>query len=87
VSPDEFRGRKLVLRLRSRDDTPGRTEEAGGIAERLDEFRAGGAEGSGLSKDAVAAHDEFVAKRTAVGAPSFRRSREAESQWSEARSA
>ena len=62
VSLSDLRGRKVVLYLYPKDDTPGCTKEAIGFTEKLDEFKAAGAVVLGLSKDSVAKHDKFIAK-------------------------
>ena len=57
-----LRGRKVVLFLYPRDDTPGCTKEAIGFTDHLDQFRAAGAVVLGLSKDTVASHEKFIDK-------------------------
>ena len=52
----------LVLYFYPKDDTSGCTKQAIGFSERLDEFRAAGAEVLGVSKDAPAKHAKFRAK-------------------------
>ncbi len=62
VSRDDFKGRKLVVYLYPKDNTPGCTTEALEFSAALPEFRAAGAEVVGVSKDSVRKHDNFVAK-------------------------
>ena len=52
----------LVLYFYPKDDTSGCTKQAIGFSERLDEFRAAGAEVLGVSKDTPAKHAKFRAK-------------------------
>ena len=58
--PDD--GGALVLYFYPKDDTSGCTKQAIGFSERLDDFRAAGAEVLGVSKDPVAKHAKFRAK-------------------------
>ena len=62
VSLDQLRGKKVVLYLYPKDDTPGCTKEAIGFTEHRQAFEDAGAVVLGLSKDTVAKHDKFVAK-------------------------
>ena len=55
-------GGALVLYFYPKDDTSGCTKQAIGFSERLDDFRAAGAEVLGVSKDPVAKHAKFRAK-------------------------
>ena len=63
VSLSDFSGQKLVLFFYPRDDTSGCTKESIGFSEAKDDFAAAGAAVLGISKDSVASHDKFVAKR------------------------
>ena len=62
VSLSDFSGQTVVLFFYPRDDTSGCTKESIGFSEKLEEFRAAGAEVVGVSKDSVASHDKFVTK-------------------------
>ena len=62
VSLDQLRGKKVVLYLYPKDDTPGCTKEAIGFTEHGKAFEEAGAVVLGLSKDTVAKHDKFKAK-------------------------
>ena len=59
---DDFKGRPLVLYFYPKDDTPGCTKEAEGLAEAYPEFQAAGIQVVGVSKDGPASHDRFKAK-------------------------
>ncbi|MEM7440998.1 MAG: peroxiredoxin [Pseudomonadota bacterium] len=63
LSSADFAGKTLVLFFYPRDDTSGCTKESVGFSESLAEFEASGASVLGVSKDSVASHDKFVAKR------------------------
>ena len=63
VTLSALRGRAVVLFFYPRDDTPGCTKESIGFSEHLQEFADAGADVLGVSKDSVASHDKFVAKR------------------------
>jgi peroxiredoxin Q/BCP len=62
VTLADFRGKKVVLFMYPKDDTPGCTKEAVGFSERLSDFEAAGAVVVGMSKDPVTKHDKFAAK-------------------------
>ncbi len=62
VSLSDFKGRKLVLYFYPKDDTSGCTKEAIGFSERLEDFRAAGAEVLGVSKDTPQKHAKFREK-------------------------
>lgn len=62
VSLSDLRGRTVVLYFYPKDDTPGCTKQAISFSEKADEFAAAGAVIVGISRDAVSAHDKFVAK-------------------------
>ncbi|MBJ6373352.1 peroxiredoxin [Sedimentitalea arenosa] len=63
VSLSDLRGQAVVLFFYPRDDTPGCTKESIGFSEKLAAFTEAGATVLGLSKDSVASHEKFVAKR------------------------
>ena len=63
VSLSELKGQAVVLFFYPRDDTSGCTKESIGFSEAKDDFAAAGAVVFGISKDSVASHDKFVAKR------------------------
>ena len=63
VSLADLRGGVVVLFFYPRDNTPGCTTESIGFSEHLGAFQAAGAQVFGVSKDSVASHDKFVAKR------------------------
>ena len=62
VSLADFAGRYLVLYFYPKDDTPGCTKEAIGFTESKAEFDALNTAILGVSKDAPAKHDKFIAK-------------------------
>ncbi len=62
LSLADFKGRKLVVYLYPKDNTPGCTTEAIDFTAALPEFEAAGASVVGVSKDSVRKHDNFVAK-------------------------
>ncbi|UTH45530.1 thioredoxin-dependent thiol peroxidase [Loktanella salsilacus] len=63
VSLSDYAGRSVVLYFYPRDDTPGCTTEALDFTAAAGDFAAAGAVVLGVSKDPVAKHDKFVAKR------------------------
>lgn len=63
ITLSALKGRKIVLYFYPKDDTPGCTTEALEFTARKADFEAAGATIIGLSRDSVAAHDKFVAKR------------------------
>ena len=64
ISLADFAGRKLVLYLYPRADTPGCTNEAMDFSRLKPAFAKAGTEILGVSADPVAAQDKFKAKRT-----------------------
>jgi peroxiredoxin Q/BCP len=58
----DFKGSPLVVYFYPKDDTPGCTKEALGLAEAHPEFQAVGVAVVGISKDSAASHDRFRAK-------------------------
>ena len=63
VTLSDLRGGPVVLYFYPRDDTPGCTKEAIAFSEHLDQFHAAGAKVFGISKDSVASHAKFAAKK------------------------
>ncbi|MEM1300806.1 MAG: thioredoxin-dependent thiol peroxidase [Pseudomonadota bacterium] len=68
VTLSELKGKKVVLFLYPRADTPGCTKEAVGFTEAKAEFEAAGATVLGLSNDKVAKLDKFTDKHS-LGVP------------------
>jgi len=64
----DFKGKKLVLFLYPKDDTPGCTTESIEFTATRDEFDKAGAVVVGLSKDTVKKHDKFIEKHS-LGVP------------------
>lgn len=62
MSLADFKGRKLVLFLYPKDDTPGCTIESIEFTARTEDFTAAGAVIVGLSKDSPDSHDKFIKK-------------------------
>lgn len=56
-------GQPVVLFFYPRDNTPGCTKESVGFSESKAAFEAAGAKVFGISKDSMASHDKFVAKK------------------------
>lgn len=63
VSLSDLKGQAVVLYFYPRDNTSGCTKESIGFSEAREAFEAAGAQVFGISKDSVASHDKFVAKR------------------------
>ncbi|MEQ9694045.1 peroxiredoxin [Shimia sp. SDUM112013] len=63
VSLSAQRPAPVVLFFYPRDNTPGCTKEAIGFTESLPEFEAAGVKVFGISKDSIASHEKFVAKK------------------------
>lgn len=63
VTLSSLRPAPVVLFFYPRDDTPGCTKESIGFSELSQDFAALGARVYGLSKDSLASHDKFIAKR------------------------
>ncbi|MEO1732900.1 MAG: peroxiredoxin [Pseudomonadota bacterium] len=63
VTLSDLKGAAVVLFFYPRDDTSGCTKESIGFSEAQQEFEAAGAKIFGVSKDSVASHEKFVAKR------------------------
>lgn len=58
----DFKGKWLVIYFYPKDDTPGCTKEACGIAEVYDDFAKLGVTVLGISKDSPASHTKFKTK-------------------------
>ena len=64
VTLSTLKGKPVVLFFYPRDDTPGCTKESIGFSESKADFDAAGAVVFGISKDSMASHDKFTAKRS-----------------------
>lgn len=62
VSLSDFRGKKVVLYLYPKDNTPGCTRQACAFAAAYEGFKAFNAVVIGVSKDSAASHQKFAAK-------------------------
>lgn len=58
-----FKGKRVVLYFYPKDDTAGCTREALDFTEKADDFAAARTVVVGVSRDSVASHDKFAAKR------------------------
>lgn len=63
VTLSSLKGQPVVLFFYPRDNTPGCTKESIGFSENRDAFAEAGALVFGISKDSMASHEKFVAKR------------------------
>ena len=63
VTLSELQGSPVVLFFYPRDDTPGCTKESIGFSEQRTAFDAAGAQVFGVSKDSLASHEKFMAKK------------------------
>lgn len=63
VSLAGFKGKRVVLYFYPKDDTTGCTREALDFTEKADDFAAAKTVVVGVSRDSVASHDKFAAKR------------------------
>ncbi|MEM6887138.1 MAG: peroxiredoxin [Pseudomonadota bacterium] len=63
VTLSALKGAPVVLFFYPRDDTPGCTKESVGFSETRADFEAAGAKVFGISKDSMASHEKFSAKR------------------------
>ncbi len=63
VTLSSLKGKPVVLFFYPRDDTPGCTKESVGFSESRSAFEAAGALVFGISKDSLASHEKFAAKR------------------------
>ncbi|MEE4186838.1 MAG: thioredoxin-dependent thiol peroxidase [Roseobacter sp.] len=64
VTLSALKGQPVVLFFYPRDDTPGCTKESIGFSESRGDFEAAGAQVFGISKDSMASHEKFSAKRS-----------------------
>jgi peroxiredoxin Q/BCP len=62
ISPEQFRGKKLVLFFYPKDETPGCTAEVCLFRDSHQIFKDKGAEILGISSDGVDSHKRFAAK-------------------------
>ncbi|MBW4708560.1 peroxiredoxin [Roseobacter sp. YSTF-M11] len=63
VTLSGLKGQPVVLFFYPRDNTPGCTKESVGFSENRDAFAQAGALVFGISKDSMASHEKFVAKK------------------------
>ena len=63
VTLSGLKGAPVVLFFYPRDNTPGCTKESVGFSESKAAFEAAGAKVFGISKDSMASHEKFVAKK------------------------
>ncbi|WP_300058201.1 peroxiredoxin [uncultured Roseobacter sp.] len=63
VTLSDLKGSPVVLFFYPRDNTPGCTKESVGFSESKAAFEAAGAKVFGISKDSMASHEKFVAKK------------------------
>ncbi len=68
VSLADLAGRKAVIYFYPKDDTSGCTKEAEAFTGLMGDFEAAGAAVFGVSKDSVAKHEKFIAKKD-LGVP------------------
>lgn len=68
VSLRDYKGKKLVLFIYPKDDTPGCTTESIAFTAALSDFDAENTAIVGLSKDTVAKHEKFIQKHD-LGVP------------------
>ncbi|MCE0504618.1 peroxiredoxin [Roseivivax sp. GX 12232] len=64
VTLSALRGAPVVLFFYPRDDTSGCTKENEDFTRLLPEFEAAGVKVYGISKDSLASHDKFMAKKS-----------------------
>jgi peroxiredoxin Q/BCP len=62
ISLADYKGKKLVLYFYPKDDTPGCTAEACDLRDNYQSFQSQGYEILGVSPDAEAKHQKFIAK-------------------------
>lgn len=62
ISLADYKGKKLVLYFYPKDDTPGCTAEACDLRDNYQSFQSKGYEILGVSPDAEAKHQKFIAK-------------------------
>ena len=63
VTLSDLRGAPVVLFFYPRDDTSGCTKENEAFTALQDDFAAAGAKVFGISKDSLASHEKFMAKK------------------------
>lgn len=63
VTLSSLKGKPVVLFFYPRDNTPGCTKESVGFSESKAAFEEAGAVVFGISKDSMASHEKFVAKK------------------------
>ena len=63
VTLSALRGDKVVLFFYPRDDTSGCTKENEAFSAMQEDFAAAGAKVFGISKDSIASHEKFMAKK------------------------
>jgi peroxiredoxin Q/BCP len=63
VSLSDYKGQPLILYFYPKDDTPGCTKQACSFTEKLPAFEKLNCAVLGVSKDSVAKHEKFKAKR------------------------
>ncbi|WP_299674609.1 peroxiredoxin [uncultured Roseobacter sp.] len=63
VTLSDLKGSPVVLFFYPRDNTPGCTKESVGFSESKAAFEAAGVKVFGISKDSMASHEKFVAKK------------------------
>ncbi|WP_299408996.1 peroxiredoxin [uncultured Roseobacter sp.] len=63
VTLSALKGKPIVLFFYPRDNTPGCTKESVGFSENRAAFEEAGAVVFGISKDSMASHEKFVAKK------------------------
>jgi peroxiredoxin Q/BCP len=63
VTLSDLRGKAVVLFFYPRDDTSGCTKENEAFSAMQDDFTAAGAVVYGISKDSIASHEKFMAKK------------------------
>ncbi|WP_299631187.1 peroxiredoxin [uncultured Roseobacter sp.] len=63
VTLSALKGKPVVLFFYPRDNTPGCTKESVGFSENRAAFEEAGAVVFGISKDSMASHEKFVAKK------------------------
>jgi peroxiredoxin Q/BCP len=61
-SPEDYKGKTVVLYFYPKDNTPGCTKEACGFRDQMASMRKAGAVVLGVSKDSIDSHDKFAGK-------------------------
>jgi thioredoxin-dependent peroxiredoxin len=61
-SPDDYKGKTVVLYFYPKDSTPGCTKEACGFRDLNTALKKSGTVVLGVSKDSIASHDKFAEK-------------------------